>query len=74
MLAIKGIYDGKKIIPLEELPPDKKFKVLITLLEEIEEIENDAGIRDFSSNSDAFDFWNDKKENLYQDYLVRDKK
>ena len=71
MLAIKGIYDGKKVIPLEELPPDKKFKVLITLLEEID---SDEEIRDFSSNTDAFDFWNDKRENIYQDYLVRDKK
>ena len=71
MLAIKGIYDGNKVIPLEELPPDKKFKVLITLLEEID---SDEEIRDFSSNTDAFDFWNDKRENIYQDYLVRDKK
>ncbi len=71
MLAIKGIYDGKKIIPLEELPSDKKFKVLITLLEEID---NDQDIREFSSNSDAFEFWNDKRENLYQDYLVTYKK
>lgn len=71
MLAIKGIYDGKKIIPLEALPENKKYKILITFLEEFD---NDEEIRDFSSQSDAFSFWNDEKENIYQDYILGDKK
>ena len=71
MLAIKGFYDGEKIIPLEKLPKNKKFKLLITFLEEVN---TDEGARDFSSQSDAFLFWNNEKENIYQDYLVRDKK
>ena len=39
MLAIKGIYDGKTIRPLEKLPKDRKFKVVITFLEELNETE-----------------------------------
>ncbi len=71
MIAIKGIYDGKKIIPLENLPINKKFKIIITLLEEFDE---DEEIRNFSSQEDAFSFWHNEKENIYQDYLLRDKK
>ncbi|MEO6695010.1 MAG: hypothetical protein ABIY50_13005 [Ignavibacteria bacterium] len=70
MIAIKGIYDGNKIIPLEKLPENKKYKILITL---IEEFKSDEEMRDFSSQPDAFDFWNNEKENLYQDYILRDK-
>ena len=39
MLAIKGIYDGRTIRPLEKPPKDKKFKVVITFLEELDETE-----------------------------------
>lgn len=71
MIAIKGIFDGKKVIPLESLPENKKYKVLITLMEEYE---SDEEIRNFTSQEDAFSFWNNEKENIYQDYIVRDKK
>ncbi len=71
MIAIKGIFDGKKVIPLESLPENKKYKVLITLLEEYD---SDEEIRNFTSQEDAFSFWNNEKENIYQDYIVRDKK
>ena len=37
MLAIKGIYDGKKIVPLEKFPVNKQYKVIITFIEEIDE-------------------------------------
>ena len=71
MIAIKGIYDGKNVIPLESLPENKKFKILITLLEEFDSVEE---VRDFTSQNDAFSFWNNEKENIYQDYILRDKK
>jgi hypothetical protein len=35
MLTIKGIYDGKKIEPSEEIPFTEKRNVLITFLEEL---------------------------------------
>jgi len=34
MLAIKGIYDGKRIEPLEEIPFSEKRNVIITFLED----------------------------------------
>lgn len=66
MQAIKGIFNGKTIIALEKFPTKKKHKVVITFLEEVNEEEE---IRTFASSSNAFSFWEDKRENLYQDYL-----
>ncbi len=34
MIAIKGIYDGESIQPLEEVPNYKQCRVLITFLDE----------------------------------------
>jgi len=34
MLAIRGIYDGKRIKPSEEIPFKEKRNVIITFLEE----------------------------------------
>ena len=67
MLAIKGIYDGKTIRPLER-PPKEKFKVVITFIEELDDTEQ---IRDFSAQTTAFTFWEDTKEDIYQDYLTK---
>ena len=68
MLAIKGIYDGKKIVPLEKFPVNKQYKVIITFIEEIDE---DTALRDFSSQTDALSFWHDEREDIYQDYLSK---
>jgi hypothetical protein len=71
MLAIKGIYDGNKILPLEKFPNKKKYKVLITFVEEIDE---DEELRSFSSQMNSFKFWKDKREDIYQEYLQKMKK
>jgi hypothetical protein len=68
MRAIKGIYDGKKIKPLEKIPVQKNTKVIITFIEE-DTAEEKSDIRALTSASKAFDFWYDEQENLYQDYL-----
>lgn len=67
MVSIQGIYDGKKLIPLEKIPQGKKYKVIITFLEELSEVEE---TRFFASQSDAFGFWENKEEDLYQDFLT----
>ncbi len=68
MQAIKGIFNGKTIIALEKFPTKKKHKVVITFLEEVSEEEE---IRTFASSSNAFSFWEDEREDLYQDYLKK---
>jgi len=68
MLAIKGIYDGKTIKPLGKLPKSKKYKVIITFIEEVDEIEQ---LRDFSAQTTSFNFWVNEKEDIYQDYLTK---
>ena len=66
MKAIKGILENGHIIPLEKFPKNKKFKVIITILEELNEEED---LRNFTSQDEAFSFWENNKEDLYQDYL-----
>lgn len=46
MLAIKGVYDGKNTKPLEKPPVNKKYKVVITFLEELDDYEQ---LREFAS-------------------------
>ncbi len=67
MQTIEGIFDGKTFIPLEKVPVSKKYKVIITFVEEFDE---DEEIRSLSAQTDSFGFWEDKREDLYQDYLT----
>ncbi|MCY7377105.1 MAG: hypothetical protein LH472_14185 [Pyrinomonadaceae bacterium] len=66
MLTVEGIYDGKNFVVLEGFPKEKRFKVMITFVEELDQTEE---LRDFSAQNDTFEFWNDSRENLYQDFL-----
>lgn len=66
MEAIRGIYDGEKFVALEHFPQKKKYKVIITFLEELDE---DEEVRLFSAQTNAFSFWEDEREDIYQDYL-----
>ena len=68
MIAIKGVYDGKKFLPLESLPTNRKSKVIITFLEEFDDLDD---IRQAFSQPDGFSFWNDEREDIYQDYLKK---
>ncbi|MEM6299520.1 MAG: hypothetical protein AAF740_12600 [Bacteroidota bacterium] len=67
MFVIRGIYDGEKFTPLEPFPNDKRYRVLITFLEEDNNEEKE--LRNFSSQDDGLEFWHDEREDLYQDYL-----
>ena len=70
MLSIQGIYDGKKVYPIEKIKETKKYKVIITFVEELNAGEEENLIRDFGENSSAFSFWENKEEDIYQDYLI----
>lgn len=65
---LKGIYDGKSIIPLDKIDIKTKSKVIITFLEEINDLEMEE-IRNLASSTDGLDFWSDEREDLYQEYL-----
>ena len=68
MQTIEGLFDGKTFIALEKIPVSKKYKVIITFVEEIDETEE---IRNLSAQTDSFEFWEDEREDIYQDYLAR---
>jgi hypothetical protein len=68
MVAVKGIYDGKRVRLLGDAPSRNKYKVVVTFLEEVD---TDEEARDFAAQTNAFDFWYDDREDLYQDFLVK---
>ena len=70
MIAIEGIYDGKNFIALEKVTVFKRYKVIITFVEEIDEAEE---LRDFTAQTDSFEFWNNTEEDIYQDYLTAER-
>ena len=74
MLSVTGIYDGQHILLTETLNEHKKFKVIVTFVEELEKDEaSDIELSNFGRNKAAFDFWNDPAEDIYQDYLKKPK-
>jgi hypothetical protein len=68
MIAVHGIYDGKAVKITDKITEKKKFKVVVTFIEEIQQFDKD--LRDFSAQTTGLDFWNDSKEDIYQDYLT----
>ena len=68
MLAVNGIYDGKSVKITDKMTEKKRYKVVVTFIEELQQQDND--LRDFSSRTSGLDFWMDSKEDIYQDYLT----
>lgn len=72
-----SLFQGKT---LEEQGDDRQF-ASIRQVENLEDIirifgplfkeEEDEAIRTFTAHSDAFDFWEDEREDIYQDYLEK---
>jgi hypothetical protein len=67
-LAVNGIYDGKSVKITDRITEKKKYKVVVTFIEELQEVDND--LRDFSAQTSGFEFWEDSREDIYQDYLT----
>ncbi|TVQ11617.1 MAG: hypothetical protein EA361_12380 [Bacteroidetes bacterium] len=67
MLAVNGIYDGKNIRLTEKVTEKKKYRVVVTFIEELEP--NEDMVRDLSSQTKGLEFWEDEREDVYQDYL-----
>ena len=68
MLAVHGIYDGKTVKITDRITEKKKFKVVVTFIEELQQ--DDSELRNFSAQTSGLDFWEDSREDLYQDYLT----
>jgi len=68
MLSVRGIYESNSIRLLDEVPINKTSNVIITFLEDFNSSE-ELSIRSFSSNMEGFDFWENEKEDLYQDFI-----
>jgi hypothetical protein len=67
MLAVNGIFDGKHVKITDKITETRKYKVIVTFVEEVSHDDNE--IRDFSAQVSGLDFWEDSGEDIYQDYL-----
>jgi hypothetical protein len=68
MISVHGIYDGKAVRITDKITEKKKYKVVVTFIEEIKQYDSD--LRDFSAQTKGLDFWNDAREDIYQDYVT----
>jgi hypothetical protein len=66
MLSVNGIYDGKTVKITDRITKKRKYKVVVTFIEELP----DDSIRDFSAQISGLEFWEDSQEDIYQDYLT----
>lgn len=71
MFAVRGIYDGKRVKISDSVHINKKYRVVVTFLEEV--TDDDQKIRDFAARTESFDFWENTAEDIYQDYLPQKK-
>ncbi|MBI1939796.1 MAG: hypothetical protein HYS25_16935 [Ignavibacteriales bacterium] len=67
MLSVKGIYDGKKILLLDEVKISSPRKVIVTFLEESEEGEIQKEIYASAEKSSSFEFLKEPEEDIYTD-------
>ena len=68
MITVRGIYDGHQVKITDQISDKRKYKVIVTFIEEIPMDEDD--VRNFASKSEGFDFWENTAEDVYQDYLI----
>jgi len=70
MLSVTGIYDGKNIYPVHAIKDNRKYKVIITFVEELDNVQTEKlNIRNFGTNNSSLEFWNNPDEDIYQDFL-----
>jgi O-succinylbenzoate synthase len=55
----------------EPVNKNKKYRVVVTFLEELPDDEQE--IREFSAQTESFDFWENTAEDIYQDYIPQKK-
>ncbi|MEI7420605.1 MAG: hypothetical protein WCK18_00865 [Prolixibacteraceae bacterium] len=67
MFAVNGIYDGKVVKITDKIAEKKRYKVVVTFIEEIQQLDNE--LREFSSQTDGLGYLEDPREDIYQDYL-----
>jgi predicted DNA-binding antitoxin AbrB/MazE fold protein len=69
MLTIKGEYENGQIKLLEQVPFEKRNKVLVTFLDDLENEEDTLRKFSLSTPNSLQSYLQDGREDLYQEYL-----
>ena len=67
MFALNGIFDGKGVKITDKISEKKRYKVVVTFIEGLQQADND--LREFSAQTDGLGYLKDPREDIYQDYL-----
>lgn len=67
MLSVQGIYDGKTLKFFEEISISSPKKVIVTFLDHPSEEISTDDLMQLAQEGGAFDFLNDKEEDIYSD-------
>lgn len=67
MIAVKGLFDGKRIQFLEKIEINEPQEVIITFLGSFESQELYQDIRTLAETGGAFDFLNNPEDDIYSD-------
>ena len=68
LTTIEGIYDGKNIIPLENIEINDKRRIIITFLEKIEEQDEFKDIK-LHSEKVFQKLWENEDDEIWTSYL-----
>jgi hypothetical protein len=69
MRSVHGIFDGKTVTITDKITEKRKYRVIVTFIEELPQNKNE--LRDFSAQTKGLEFWEDSKEDIYQDFMVQ---
>ena len=67
MLSITGIYDGKKLKLFKSIKINSPKKVIVTFLDSDNDEITSEELHFISDRGGAFDFLNNKREDIYTD-------
>lgn len=66
--TVEGIYDGEKILPLQEIKTKNKYRLIITFLEEIDDLDNFKDLK-LQSEKVFQRLWEKENDELWASYL-----
>lgn len=69
MLTVRGIYEDGQVKLLDKLPPLTKHKVLVTFIDDDEDIDRNTSLNQTSESLQHY--LSDTREDLYQEYIKK---
>lgn len=73
MVSVKAIYDGKNLKLLQDFKIDKPMRIIVTFLDEDDELITSDELNNLADNNSSFDFLKEPEEDIYEDKNLKKK-